>query len=70
MKIYWNNGYWVSPHVQDIRTVMAPCDRHIALGDSTPRKVAVIDASDGEFNPVRLCHEHLVELANELLESG
>lgn len=68
MKISWNNGYWNAPITQDIETTTQSCTRHCALGDPTPRKVAVIDGSDGEYNPVTLCHECLVELANEVLE--
>ncbi len=68
MKISWNNGYWSSAISQEIDSAILPCTRHCELGDSTPRKVAVIDASAGEYNPVTLCHECLVELANEVFE--
>lgn len=69
MKISWNNGYWSGAASMEIEAKTLPCTRHCELGDFTPRRVAVIDASGGEYNPVTLCHEHLVELANELLES-
>lgn len=68
MKISWNNGYRSSPCLQDIPTGEGQCNRHAALGDTLPRKVAVINASDGEYDSVQLCHECLVDLANELLE--
>lgn len=67
MKISWNNGYWSSPTSMEVALAMLPCTRHVELGDHAPRKVAVLDGSDGEYNPVTLCHECLVDLANELV---
>lgn len=68
MKISWNNGYRSSAGLYDIPVGEGQCNRHAALGDITLRKVAVINASDGEFDSVQLCHDCLVDLANEVFE--
>ena len=73
MMILWTLGYHrgepqSNRDAVDALSIQGTCDAHAARGDASPRRVAVIDNSDGEYTPIRLCAECLVDLANDELD--
>lgn len=68
MKVLWSRGYGSTDAPHTIETGEYACSCCRLRGDGDQKPVAILDSSDGEYTSICLCHECLVDLANELLE--
>jgi hypothetical protein len=68
VKILWAKGYGALIALHTVETGLGECDACRAEGVTRLQPVALFDTSDGEYRGQGLCHCHLVDLANELLD--